>query len=118
VTVLLCTPTAGTAVRPSPLAGAAPKSEQGRAFAPPYSEHPAPHGKSRGMVVVTHHHHQFVEDGPVHVMSEPTPAGVLFNPNGGPFGGRDYWRGEGPVVRVMPSEPDGGVLPGGRTYTS
>jgi len=28
------------------------------------------------------------------------------------------WRGVGPVVRVMPSEPDGGVLPGGRTYTS
>lgn len=119
VTVLLCTPTAGAPVRPSPLAGAAPKGEQGRAFAPPYSEKPQPQGKSRGMVVVTHHHHEYVQDGPVHVMAQGSPQGQLLTPGlGGESGGYDYWRGVGPVVRVMPSEPDGGVLPGGRSYTS
>ncbi len=109
VTVLLCTPTAGTPIRPSPLASAAPPHEKGRAQAPPYSDKPKPSGRSRGMVVVTHHHHERVQGPAQHPVQAMGTRGVLTVPV-------SYWQGCGPVVRVMPSEPDGGVLPGGRTY--
>ena len=109
VTVLLCTPTAGTPIRPSPLASAAPPHEKGRAQAPPYTDKPKPSGRSRGMVVVTHHHHERVQGPAQHPVQALGTRGVLNLPV-------SYWQGCGPVVRVMPSEPDGGVLPGGRTY--
>ncbi|UDY36033.1 hypothetical protein [Dermatobacter hominis] len=103
VTVLLCTPTAGTPVRPSPLASLAPASEQPQATEPNYGFNPPTPGGPRGTVVVTHALHTFVRGGPTQ-LSTRSPKGAIPPPPA------DYWRGVGPVVAVSPSWPDGGVL--------
>ena len=105
VTVVLCTPTAGTPVRPSPLASQiADPNELGRATGSPYAVNPATPGGDRGMVVVTHTQHVPVAGGPTQ-LRWPTLKGELPGP------ARDYWRGTGPVVAVSPSWADGGVDP-------
>ena len=110
VTVLLATPSAGTPVRPSPLADAAPKADQRRARATPYADDAVTKGRSRGMVVVTHRSHQLVTEDTQPAIAVAGRSGYLDKPH------RRFWQGQGPVVKVMPSEPDGGVLPGGRPY--
>ncbi len=110
VTVLLCTPSAGAPVRPSPLASGAPAADQQRAGANEYAEQPPTPGGHRGMVVVTHRYHRLVALGPTQLADARGP-GMLTGP------WRPYWQGNGPVVAVSPSEPDGGVLPGGRPFT-
>jgi hypothetical protein len=109
VTVLLCTPTAGAPVRPSPLATASPVADRPRATAPTYAEDPPTPGGDRGMVVVTHSYHEPVPLGHTQLADSRGPGQLT-----GPW--RSYWRGRGPVIAVMPSEPDGGVRPNGRAY--
>jgi hypothetical protein len=110
VTVLLCTPSAGTPVRPSPLSSAAPAGdERDRAEMPAYAVGPPNPDAARGMVVVTHKQHYFIPPA-VNPLQPPWGKGELNKPFPA------YWQGSGPVITVSPSEPDGGVLPAGRTY--
>lgn len=104
VTVLMCTPTAGHPIRQT---ATAPANDPA-ANAPDYSTNP-PHRVAKGLVLVTNERHTQVFDT-AEQYPPATHAGMLPAPL------RMYWRAEGDVVAVSPSEPDGGVLSSGRQW--
>lgn len=105
VTVVICTPTSGKPVRQT---ATAPPGNPA-AVAPDYSANPR-HVVDKGMVVVTNERHEQVLD-----RAEEYPPARRFGRGAGPL--RIYWRAEGDIVAVSPSEPDGGVLSSGRAWT-
>jgi hypothetical protein len=100
VTVVFCTPGQGDPVLTSPLS---PPQRN----LPDYAFEPTSCAAAEGMWVVAH------ADEEVHYVrtTAPTASGQWVYPHFGPV-----YVGKGDVVTVQPSEPDGGVLSGGRQW--